>query len=129
MTSTQPQTDKTILFERFFDLYYPSVYKAIGRLTGLADKEEIEAITINVFADLWMHSDVLFSDERPTAFLYKVVLRHVFGYLKKQGFDEHILQLQNTLLIDPAHYTPLEEPSKESLIIRWLHKLKGQRKP
>lgn len=108
-------------------MYYPSVYQAIGRLTGLSDKEEVENLTINVFADLWMHSDILFSDERPTAFLYKVVLRHVFSYLKKQGFDEHILQLQNTLLIDPAHYTPVTEPAKGSVIVRWLHKLKGRK--
>ncbi len=117
-------TEGTVLFEQFIDLYYPSIFSAITRLTGLSDEKELEALTVAVFLDLWQNSTELFSEVRPPAFIYKILLRHVFSYLKKQGSEEHIQQLQNTLLIDPAYYVHIFEPEKKSFTLTLLQRVK-----
>lgn len=101
------QTDRTALFEQFIDLYYPSIFSAISKLAGVSDEKELEIITVKVFVELWQNSEELFSKVRPPAYIYKILLRHVFDYLKKKGAEEHILYLQNTLLIDPTFYESL----------------------
>jgi DNA-directed RNA polymerase specialized sigma24 family protein len=103
------QTDRTALFEQFIDLYYPSIFSAIRKLASLLDEKELEILTVKVFVELWQNSDDLFSKVRPPAYLYKILLRHVFDYLKKKGAEEHIQHLQNTLLIDPAFYESILE--------------------
>src|SRR5438105_91288 len=115
--------DKTNAFEHFIDLYCPSIYSAIARLTGLTDKKEIEDLTVNVFIDLWKSSQELFDETRPPALVYKILLLHVFTYLKREGNEDRILLLQNTLPIDPAHYTPILEPEKDELKVALLRRL------
>ena len=115
--------DKTNAFEHFIDLYCPSIYSAIARLTGLTDKKEIENLTVEVFIDLWKNSHELFDEARPPALVFKILLLHVFTYLKREGYEDRILLLQNTLPIDPAHYTPVPEPEKEELKVALLRRL------
>jgi DNA-directed RNA polymerase specialized sigma24 family protein len=122
MNVTQP--DKVILFEQFIDLYYPSIFSAITRLTGLREEKELESLTVDVFMDLWDNSETLFNEVRPPAFIYKILLRHVFTYLKKQGSEEHLLLLRNILPIDPVHYIHIFEPEKKSFTITLLRKIK-----
>jgi hypothetical protein len=102
MTSTE--TDKIDSFENFMDQYNPSISSTIAVLTGLANKEEVETLSVHVLVDLWKNNDLLFGDPRPTAFIYRTLLKHVFSWLKKKGHEERILLLRNTLLIDPVHY-------------------------
>ena len=117
------ETGKQHTFEHFVDLYCPSIYSAIAKLTGLKDTKEIEALTVNVFIDLWKTNHELFTDARPPALVYKIILLHVFTYLKREGYEDRILQLQNTLPIDPTNYTPVLEPQSEELRIALLRKL------
>jgi DNA-directed RNA polymerase specialized sigma24 family protein len=111
MTDTS-RNDRTALFEQFIDLYYPSIFSAISKLAGLSDEKELEILTVKVFVELWQNSDQLFSEVRPPAYIYKILLRHVFDYLKKKGAEAHMQHLQNTLLIDPAFYDSIFEPKK-----------------
>jgi DNA-directed RNA polymerase specialized sigma24 family protein len=122
MNVTQP--DKVVLFEQFIDLYYPSIFSAITRLTGLQDEQELEALTVKVFIDLWDNSDKLFNEARPPAFIYKIVLQHVFTHLKKQGSEEHIRLLKSALPIDPVYYLHIFAPEKKSFTITLLRKIK-----
>lgn len=122
MNVTQPE--KVVLFEQFIDLYYPSIFSAITRLTGLLDEKELEALTVKVFIDLWDNSDNLFNETRPPAFIYKIVLQHVFTHLKKQGSEEHIRLLKSALPIDPVYYLHIFAPEKKSFTISLLQKIK-----
>jgi DNA-directed RNA polymerase specialized sigma24 family protein len=106
-------TDRAVLFEQFIDLYYPSIFSAIARLTGQSDTKELEILTVKVFVDLWQSSDELFNKMRPPAFIYKILIRHVFAYLKRKGMEDHILQLQNTVLIDPTYYVDIFDPEQK----------------
>ncbi|HEY6899362.1 MAG TPA: hypothetical protein VI233_01915 [Puia sp.] len=94
-----PRTDRARLFEQFIDLYYPSIFSAITKLSGLSDEKELEILTVKIFVDLWQNSDDLFSQQRPPAFIYKTLLRHVMEYLKKKGNDTQLDQLKKTILI------------------------------
>ena len=115
--------DKTSAFEHFVDLYCPSIFSAIARLTGLTDKKEIEDLTVNVFIDLWKNSHELFDETRPPALVYKILLLHVFTYLKKEGYEDRITVLQNTLPISPDHYTPILEADRDELKVALLRRL------
>ena len=115
--------DKTSAFEHFVDLYCPSIYSAIARLTGLTDKKQIEDLTVNVFIDLWKNSHELFDETRPPALVYKILLLHVFTYLKKEGYEERIALLQNTLPVSPELYTPILEAEREELKVALLRRL------
>ena len=122
---TVTQFDKVALFEQFIDLYYPSIFSAITRLTGLQDEKELETLTVKVFVDLWENSEQLLKEARPPAFIYKILLQHVFVHLKKQGSEEHILLLKNALPIDPVFYLHIFEPAKKSFTLTLLHKIKN----
>ena len=122
MSNTEP--DKIYVFEHFVDLYSSSVYSAIVKLTGLTDETELESMTIEVFTDLWKNNEELFDEMQPPALLYRTVLQHIFIYLKRQGSEDHILQLQNLLLIDPAHYAPILNPGKKVAPIGFLSRIK-----
>ena len=122
MKVTKP--DKTILFEQFIDLYYPAIFSAITRLTGLQDEKQLEDLTVKVFLELWEKSDELLSESRPPAFVYKIVLQHVFTHLKKKGSEEHIMLLRQTLPIDPIYYLHIFEPEKKSFTISLLRRIK-----
>jgi DNA-directed RNA polymerase specialized sigma24 family protein len=98
------QTDAVETFEHFIDLYFASVYSAVSRLTGLTDQQAVEAITVEVFVNLWKNSDTLFSEVRPPAFIYKIMLPHIFNYLKEHESENRAQLLKGILLIDPAYY-------------------------
>lgn len=93
------RTDRAKLFEEFIDLYYPSIFSAISKLSGLSDEKELEILTVKIFVDLWQNSDELFAQQRPPAFIYKTLLRHVIDHLKKRGDEALLEQLQKTILI------------------------------
>ena len=94
---SEKSTDQLLLFSQFIDFYYPSIYSAITKLTGVADEKELETITMDVFDELWKTRDQTLNDLRPPAFIYKILIRHVFSYLRKSGEDDRILSLQNIL--------------------------------
>ncbi len=98
------QTDAVDLFERFIDLYFASVYSAVSKLTGLTDQQAVEAITVDVFINLWKNSDTLFSEVRPPAFIYKIMLPHIFHDLQEHESASRTQLLHGILLIDPAYY-------------------------
>jgi hypothetical protein len=41
---------------------------------------------------------------------YKILLQHVFTFLKAQGDKDRILLLRKILLIDPSYYMDILEP-------------------
>jgi DNA-directed RNA polymerase specialized sigma24 family protein len=98
-----PRTENLVLFEQFIDQYYPSIFAGVQKLTGPAGQMAIEKLTVEIFVDLWENSDELFAPLREPAFVYKILVKHVVSYLKKNGFDQQLQVLQHTLLIDPTN--------------------------
>ena len=98
------QTDAVETFEHFIDLYFASVYSAVSRLTGLTDQQAVEAITVEVFVNLWKNSDTLFSEVRPPAFIYKIMLPHIFNDLKQHESEKRAQLLKGIVMFDPAYY-------------------------
>lgn len=105
MTDNQDiRTEKFILFERFIDQYYPSIFAGVQKLTGPADNMVLEKLTVEIFVDLWDNSDELFKPLRKPAFVYKTLVKHVVAWLKRQGDESRLDLLQHTLLIDPDQF-------------------------
>jgi DNA-directed RNA polymerase specialized sigma24 family protein len=98
------RTEKLVLFEQFIDQYYPSIFAGVQKLTGPAGQMAIEKLTVEIFVDLWENSDELFAPLRKPAFVYKILVKHVVSFLKKQGFQEQLQLLQHTLLSDPEQF-------------------------
>jgi len=98
------RTEKLMQFEQFIDQYYPSIFAGVQKLSGPADKMALEKLTVEIFVDLWENSDELFKPLRKPAFVYKILVKHVVEYLKKQGNDAQLNLLHNTLLIDPEQF-------------------------
>ena len=48
---------------------------------------------------------------------------YVWNSMKKEGYEDRITVLQNTLPIDPANYTPVLEADKEELKVALLRRL------
>ncbi|HWK04942.1 MAG TPA: hypothetical protein VNS58_14975 [Puia sp.] len=94
------------MLESFVDLYSPSVFSVVAKLTGLPDEKEVIGITADVLVDLWGKRQELSREKRTGVFIYRIILRHIFSYFKAQGNEERISLLKNTLLIDPIHYSP-----------------------
>jgi DNA-directed RNA polymerase specialized sigma24 family protein len=88
----------------FIDRYYPKIFTAAARLTGLSDKEELAKLTEDVLADLWEHRREFVSGERPGVFLYRILLQEVITFLRQRGDEQRIRILRDILLIDPALY-------------------------
>jgi hypothetical protein len=97
------RTEKLVLFEQFIDQYYPSIFAGVQKLTGPAGQMAIEKLTVEIFVDLWENGDELFAPLRKPAFVYKILVRHVAAFLKKNGYEEQLQLLQDTLLIDPTN--------------------------
>lgn len=95
----------------FHDRYYPNVFKAATRLTGLTDKEELARLTEDVLATLWENRHAFVSEERPGVFLYRILLQEVITLLRRRGDAQRIRILRDILLIDPALY--LSGPSAD----------------
>jgi DNA-directed RNA polymerase specialized sigma24 family protein len=105
MTDTRDlRTEKLMQFEQFIDQYYPSIFAGVQKLSGPADPLVLEKLTVEIFVDLWENSEELFTPLRKPAFVYKILVKHVVEYLKKQGNDAQLQLLQNTLLIDPEQF-------------------------
>ncbi|HEY4064942.1 MAG TPA: hypothetical protein VGM30_23725 [Puia sp.] len=79
---------------------------AAARLTGPSNPGELETITENVLAELWQHRQEFAGEARPGIYTYKILLQHVFAWLKEQKQENRIAFLQKILPIDPVHYTP-----------------------
>ena len=94
---SEKSTDQLLLFSEFIDFYYPSIYSAITKLTGISDAKELENITMDIFDELWRTRDQVLTELRPPAFIYKILIRHVFAYLRKQGAEDRISALQGIL--------------------------------
>src|ERR1700761_1435131 len=105
MTDTRDiRTEKLILFEKFIDQYYPSIFAGVQKLMGPADKLVLEKLTVEIFVHLWENSEELFAPLRKPAFVYKVLVKHVVEYLKRNGDEDRLRLLQHTLLIDPDSF-------------------------
>lgn len=98
---SEKSTDQLLLFSEFIDFYYPSIYSAITKLTGISDAKELETITMDIFDELWKTRDQVLTELRPPAFIYKILIRHVFAYLRKQGAEDRISALQGILYSIP----------------------------
>ena len=96
------RTEKLVLFETFIDQYYPSIFAGVQKLSGPADKMVLEKLTVEIFVELWEKHEELFQPLRKPAFVYKILVKHVVDYLKRQGADVQLRLLQETLLIDPG---------------------------
>jgi DNA-directed RNA polymerase specialized sigma24 family protein len=94
---SEKRTDQLLLFSEFIDFYYPSIYSAITKLTGVTDEKDLENITMDIFDELWRTRDQVLTEMRPPAFIYKILIRHVFAYLRKQGAEDRISALQSIL--------------------------------
>jgi hypothetical protein len=90
--------------EEYTNLYYPSIFAAISRLTRLPEHRDLDMLTHNVLADLWHHKEVFEAESRKGVFIYKTILYHVFSYLKQQGDEKRIAYLQKILPINPDLY-------------------------
>jgi DNA-directed RNA polymerase specialized sigma24 family protein len=100
-----PLAIKTTLFLKdFIDRYYPNIFTAAAKLTGLSDKEELAKLTEDVLAVLWENRREFASEERPGVFLYRILLQEVITFLRQRGDEERIRILRDIVLIDPALY-------------------------
>lgn len=99
--------------KEFIDRYYPTVFKAAARLSGLTDKEELAAVTENALVSLWANRQQFASEDRPGVYLYRILLQEVITYLRQRGDEERIRILRDIVLIDPALYLT-EPPSFDS---------------
>jgi DNA-directed RNA polymerase specialized sigma24 family protein len=93
----------------FIDRYYSSIFSAISKLTRLSPCQELETLTEEVLADIWLHRDAFDADGRKGTYLYRTILYHVFAYLKRKGDLERISFLQKTLPIHPGLYGKLDK--------------------
>jgi DNA-directed RNA polymerase specialized sigma24 family protein len=103
---SEKSTDQLLLFSEFIDFYYPSIYSAITRLTGITDEKELENITMDIFDELWKTRDQVLTELRPPAFIYKILIRHVFAWLRKSGAEDRISALQSILYSLPDEDRP-----------------------
>ena len=104
-SADRPLIVKTLpLVKEFIDRYYPNIFMAVGRLTGITDKEVLAKLTEDVLAVLWDNRQEFAAEERPGVFLYRILLQEVITFLRLRGDEEQIRILRDILLIDPALY-------------------------
>jgi len=90
--------------KEYIDLYYPSIFAAISRLTRLPDRQDLDALTRNVLADLWRQKEIFETERRKGAFIYKTMLYHIFSFLTEKGDMERISFLKKILPTNPDQY-------------------------
>ena len=95
--------------------YCDPVYTCVTRLTGFSDLDVLEYITGQVILDLWNQRGVLSKEQRPGIYIFKILLRQIFIYLKQHGNEARIRLLQSILLIDSACYDHIIKAEKKSL--------------
>jgi DNA-directed RNA polymerase specialized sigma24 family protein len=98
------RSEKLVLFETFIDQYYPSIFAGVQKLCGPVDKLVLEKLTVEIFVELWERHEELFRPLRKPAFIYKILVKHVIDYLKRQGADAQLRLLHDTLLLDPEQF-------------------------
>jgi hypothetical protein len=87
--------------KEFIESYYSQVFSAVTRLAGLSEQKEIDKLTTEILDDLWQRKAALDAESRKGVFIYRIVLTHVFSYLKASGQDEKLSFLQKILPIAP----------------------------
>lgn len=97
-------TEKLAQFEQFIDQYYPSIFAGVQKLTGPAGAMATEKLTVEIFVELWENREELFAPLRKPAFVYKILVKNVVVFLKKQGFEQQLQLLHLTLNIDPKQF-------------------------
>ena len=95
----------------FIESYHQQVLGAVARLARLTDESALESLTREILADLWERKEALEAESRKGIFIYKVVLVHVFSYLREKGEEKKINSLQQILLINPQNLKPLQDTS------------------
>ncbi len=90
--------------KEFIDLYYQSTYGAIVKLTRLKDKAALEMLTRLVLEDVWSQHEAFAATTAQGTFIFKVMVKHIFAFLRQRNEKERIDFLQKTLLIHPQHY-------------------------
>jgi len=90
--------------KEFTDLYYPSIFAAISKLTRLTDGQALDTLTRSVIAELWEKRSIFDQDPRKGIFMYKTILHHVFAYLKSKGDENRLEFLRTNLPINPEFY-------------------------
>lgn len=112
----------------FIRHYCDPVYSCVARLSGLSDPGEIEYLTGRIIMDLWNNKTMLLKEKSPGVFVFRILLREMLIYLKKQGNEKRIQLLQKILLINPSFYLPFIEsdnkPERAVLACNFLHKIK-----
>jgi hypothetical protein len=88
--------------KEFIDCWYPAVFMAAAKLTGLADKEALATLTENVLASLWDQREEFAVEPRQGVFIYRVLLQEVITFLRQHGDEQRIRILRDIVLIDPA---------------------------
>jgi DNA-directed RNA polymerase specialized sigma24 family protein len=98
--------------KEFIDCWYPTVFMAAAKLTGLTDKEALATLTENVLASLWDHREEFAIESRQGVFIYRILLQEVITFLRQHGDEQRIRILRDIVLIDPALFlsdTPGED--------------------
>lgn len=101
--------------KEFIASYYQRVFTSVERLALSGDERAVDLLTREILNDLWEQKEQLDAESRKGVFIYKVVLGHVFSYLKARGETGKIKYLQRILPIHPVHYQ-LPEVRKEDPI-------------
>jgi hypothetical protein len=74
------------------------------KLTRCDDYREVDLLTRDILDDLGKKAQEFEAEDRKGVFIYRLVLGHVFSWLKERGEGERIKFLQDILLIHPSHY-------------------------
>jgi len=101
--------------KEFIASYYHQVFTSVERLARLGDERKVDILTREILSDLWERRKQLEADPRKGVFIYKVVLGHVFSYLKTNGETGKIEYLQKILPIHPVHYQLPEVKNEDSI--------------
>ncbi|HVU98197.1 MAG TPA: hypothetical protein VHE34_23400 [Puia sp.] len=84
---------------QLIDSYYPAIFNSVVRLTGHTDEKQLKALTENILAELRQRMEELSGAQRKGVFVYRVVLKHVFAFLKERQDELRIGFLRKTLPI------------------------------
>ncbi len=101
--------------KEFISSYYHQVFNSVEQLTQLGDAREIDILTREILSDLWERKEQLDADPRKGVYIIKVVLGHVFSYLKAHGEMAKMEHLQKILLIHPGYYLLTKLKNEDSI--------------
>lgn len=85
------------------------MFNSVVRLTGRSDEKELKGLTEDILAELRQRKAELEASDRKGVFVYRVMLAHVFAFLRAQGDERRIGFLRKILLIHPSHYMQLPQ--------------------